>query len=458
MQGPYKKKPLNHILHIFEDWPRLVRRTGRAPRRRKNEMSTFSRLTYARRNMVCPRGNVPRYGRGQISGIALVVALAAVMAGLFAIGLWPKWHALKLAQAEAGKDDLPIVTYVAAQRGTQKADILLPASLYAMQEATIYARTNGYLKRWLVDLGDQVKSGQVLAQIEAPEVDRELDQAHAARAQVKANLDLARVTAERYGALLKEEAVSPQEVDEKNAVHAARKADYAAAEANLRRLEQLKSFQTVTAPFSGTIIARNVDVGSLIQAGSASSSGWLFKLAQTDTIRVHAAVPQSSMGMIKAGMTVDLVVPELGQRVFPAKVMRSAGAFDPVTRTMIVEMHVPNRSGPLLPGMYAQAKINLVNAEPNLQVPINALMIGADGPRLAIVDPSGVVHIRPVKVGRDFGKEVEILAGLTDSDHVINNPRDGLTEGTKVRATQAQAHADKQAPSKPAAAPEKPKS
>jgi RND family efflux transporter MFP subunit len=310
-----------------------------------------------------------------------------------------------------------------------------------------------------VDIGDQVKAGQLLAEIEAPEVDRELDQAHASRAQVKAHLELARVTSERYAALLKDDAVSPQEVDEKRGVHEARKADYAAAEANLRRLEQMKSFQRVIAPFSGTIIARNVDVGSLIQAGSASSSGWLFKLAQTDTIRAHAAVPQSSMRLIKPGMTVDLMVPELGERVFPAKVMRSAGAFDSATRTMVVEMHVPNRGGPLLPGMYAQARINLVNAEPNLQIPINALMVGGDGTRVAVVDTSGVIHIKPVKVGRDFGKEVEILAGLTENERVINNPRDSLVEGSKVRATEMQAHGDKKDAPKPAAAPtEKPKS
>lgn len=421
-------------------------------------MNTPSRFVYAHRNIGVAGEIGGTCMRGGASGAALVVGLALILAGLFAIGLWPKWNTLKVAQAEASKDDLPVVMYVAVKRGSQKADIVLPASLYAMQETTIYARTNGYLKRWLVDIGDQVKSGQVLAEIEAPEVDRELDQAHAALAQVKANRELARVTSDRYAALLKDEAVSPQEVDEKHGVHEARKADYAAAEANLRRLEQMKSFQRVLAPFSGTIVARNVDVGSLIQAGSASSSGWLFKLAQTDTIRVHAAVPQSSMRMIKAGMTVDLVVPELGERIFPAKVMRSAGAFDSATRTMVVEMHVPNIGGPLLPGMYAQAKINLVNAEPNLQVPINALMIGGDGTRVATVDTGGVIHIKPVKLGRDFGKEVEILAGLADSDRVINNPRDSLLEGTKVRATEMQAHGDKKEAPKPAAAPtEKPK-
>lgn len=395
--------------------------------------------------------------RGHASGVAMVLGLAAILLGLFAIGLWPKWHALRIAQAEAGKDDLPAVLYVAPKRGSQKADLVLPASLYAMQETTIYARTNGYLKRWLVDIGDQVKAGQVLAEIEAPELDREMDQALAARAQVKAHLELARTTAERYGSLLKEEAVSPQEVDEKHGLHEAKKADYAAAEATIRRLEQMKSFQRVTAPFSGTIIARNVEVGSLIQAGSASSSGWLFKLSQTDTIRVHASVPQNNMRMIKPGMTVDLVVPELGERTFPAKVVRSAGAFDSATRTMIVEMHVPNKDGPLMPGMYAQARLNLVNTETNLQVPINSLIIGGDGARVATVDTSGVVHIKQVKLGRDFGKEVEILAGLADTDRIINNPRDNLIEGTKVKASEMPAHTDKKDVKPAAVATEKPK-
>ena len=393
---------------------------------------------------------------GSASGVALVVGLAVVLAVLFVVGLWPKWNALKTAQAEAGRDELPTVVYVMAKRASDKSDLVLPATLYPFQETVIYARTNGYLRRWLVDIGDQVKTGQILAEIEAPEVDREFDQAQATLAQTKANLDLAKVTADRYASLLKEEAVSPQEVDEKRGVFEARKADYAAAQASLRRLQQLKSFQRVTAPFSGTITARNVDVGSLIQAGSASSSGWLFKLAQTETIRVHAAVPQTNLRMIKPGMSVDLTVPELGERSFPAKVVRSAGAFDAATRTMIVEMHVPNKNGPLVPGMYAQARMNLVNSVPTLQVPINAVIIGGDGARLAIVDSGGVVHIKPVKLGRDYGKEVEILAGLSDTDRVINNPRDTLVEGLKVRAMAATGDAKKEA-LKPAAAADKPK-
>jgi RND family efflux transporter MFP subunit len=364
---------------------------------------------------------------------------------------------MKTAQADATRDVLPAALFVEAKRGKSKSDLLLPATMLALQETTIHARTSGYLKRLLVDIGDRVKAGQLLAEIEAPEVDRELDQARAALGQVKANLELARVTAERYAALLAEEAVSPQEVDEKRGQHEARKADFAAAEANIRRLEQLRSFQRVTAPFSGTIIARNVEVGTLIQSG-ASSSGWMFRLAQTDTIRVHVNVPQSSMKLVKAGSEGTLTVPELGGKSFAAKVARSSGAFDAATRTMVVEMHVPNRDGALLPGMYGQIRFALVNPEPSLQVPVNAVMIGGEGPRVAVIDTGDVVRIKPVRLGRDFGKEIEILEGLEEHERVISNPRDNLTEGLKVRAVDLHALAEKESAKPAAASPAKPKS
>ena len=388
--------------------------------------------------------------RGALSSVALVTGLALLLGGLFAIGMWPKWHALQNAQADASRETLPAALFLTAKRGNAAAEILLPANLLAMQETLIHARTSGYLKRLLVDLGDRVKAGQTLAEIEAPEIDRELEQAHAARAQVRANLELARVTAERYAALLGEEAVSPQEVDEKQGLLEARKADHAAADANLRRLEQLRSFQRVTAPFSGTIVARNVEVGTLIQAGTASSSGWLFRLAQTDTIRVHASVPQSSMRLVKPGMAVSLTIPELGGREFPAQVVRSAGAFDPVTRTMVAEMHVSNREGLLLPGMYGQVRLKLVNPAPSLQVPINAVMMGGEGPRVATLDSNDTVRIKAIKLGRDFGKEIEVLEGLNDNDRVVSNPRDNLTEGVKVRAVDLHAATEKNEAARPA--------
>jgi RND family efflux transporter MFP subunit len=381
---------------------------------------------------------------GVASGrVALVTGLLAVLGILFAVGFWPRWNAMRVAQAEASAETAPVVVYVVAERGKSKADLGLPANIRAFQETIIYARTSGYLKRWLVDIGEHVKSGQLLAEIEAPEVDRELQEAQAKLAQVNAHLELARTTAERYRALAKEDGVSPQEVEEKVGAFEARKADFAATRAQIQRLEQMRAFQRVTAPFAGTITARNVEVGSLIQAGSASSSGWLFKLAQTDSMRIHVSVPQNYIGLIKSGMTAALTVAELGDKAYSGRVARSAGAFDPATRTMVVEIIVPNADGTLVPGMYGQIKFQLENPQPYLIVPVTAVMIGGDGVRVATLDTADTVHFKKVRVGRDFGKEVEVVEGLKDKERVINNPRDNLEEGVHVKAVLQAKHADK---------------
>jgi RND family efflux transporter MFP subunit len=381
---------------------------------------------------------------GVASGrVALVTGLLAVLGILFAVGFWPRWNAMRVAQAEASAEAAPVVVYVVAERGKSKADLGLPANIRAFQETIIYARTSGYLKRWLVDIGEHVKSGQLLAEIEAPEVDRELQEAQAKLAQVNAHLELARTTAERYRALAKEDGVSPQEVEEKVGAFEARKADFAATRAQIQRLEQMRAFQRVTAPFAGTITARNVEVGSLIQAGSASSSGWLFKLAQTDSMRIHVSVPQNYIGLIKSGMTAALTVAELGDKAYSGRVARSAGAFDPATRTMVVEIIVPNADGTLVPGMYGQIKFQLENPQPYLIVPVTAVMIGGDGVRVATLDTADTVHFKKVRVGRDFGKEVEVVEGLKDKERVINNPRDNLEEGVHVKAVLQAKHADK---------------
>jgi RND family efflux transporter MFP subunit len=367
----------------------------------------------------------------------LAVAIPAtvlVLIVLFAIGFWPKSQALRSAQADASAEQATTVVYVLAERGKTKAELSLPASLRAFQETTLYARTNGYLKRWYVDIGDHVRAGQLLAEIEALESERELQEAQARVAQSSASLDLARSTAERYRAAIRDEAVSPQEVDEKVGAYEARKADLTAARAQVERLQQMRAYQRVIAPFSGTIVARNVEVGSLIQAGSASSSGWLFKLAQTETLRVHVSVPQNYARLIKAGAVAHLAVTELGNTPFEAHVARMAGAFDPATRTMLVELHVLNPQGTLLPGMYGQAKFQLVNAEANLVIPVTALIVGGDGLRVAVLDAGDKVRFKAVKVTRDLGKQIEVSEGLSEKERVINNPRDTLEEGQHVHA------------------------
>jgi RND family efflux transporter MFP subunit len=376
----------------------------------------------------------------------LIAGTAGLLLILFAIGLWPRWNAMRAAQADVSAEQAAVVVYVVAERGKGKHNLSLPAGIRAFQEATLYARTNGYLKRWHVDIGDRVRAGQVLAEIEAPEADRELEEARAKVAQVSASLELARSTAERYRAAIKEEAASPQEVDEKVGAYEARKADVNAAKAHVQRLEQMRMYQRVVAPFAGTITARNVEVGSLIQAGSGSASGWLFKLAQTDTMRVQVSVPQNHSSLVKPGMGAELFVHELGSTAFAAKVARSAGAFDPATRTILVELNVPNADGKLIPGMYGQVKFQLVNASPNLVIPVTALIVGGEGLRVAVLDDSDAVHYKSVKVVRDLGKEVEIAEGLNEKERVINNPRDTLAEGQRVRAVLQEKPAEKAAP------------
>lgn len=366
-------------------------------------------------------------------GSVIVVALLGTQAGRSGAN----------AAAGAAAAERPRVSFIEAKRGKDSAHVTLPATLQALQEATVYARTNGYIRRWTAEIGDRVSKGDVLAEIEAPELDRELDQARAQLGQIRAHLELARTTAVRYRALVKDEAVSSQEVDEKLGAVAAREADQAAAQAKLRQLESMKSFQRVVAPFSGTVVGRNVEIGSLVTAGSSSATPWLYKLVQSDTMRVFVSVPQSQLAASTPGAEADLFINELGQKPITAKVARTAGAFDPVTRTLLTELRVPNPDRKILPGMYGQVKLHVKYAEPPIVVPVNALLVTGDGLQIAVVDDADVVHVRKVKLGRDLGKEVEVLDGVTDHERVVNNPRDNIVEGLKVTAVAAPKPADK---------------
>jgi RND family efflux transporter MFP subunit len=324
----------------------------------------------------------------------------------------------------------PTVNVVVARHSAVATELTLPASLRALQEAPIYARTNGYLASFAVDLGDRVTAGQALATIEAPEVDQELNQARAALEQTRANLTLARSSAVRWKELGAQHAVAQQEVDEKQAALAAREADVHAAEANVSRLTQLKQYQTITAPFDGVISARNVDVGALITSGAAGRE--LFRVAQTGTLRVYVNVPQSYFRSITPGMPVDVTVNELPSRVFTGKVARIAGALDAATRTLLIEVQLPNEKGELLAGMFGQVRLRLSPPEPPLIIPSNAVIVRSDGNYVATVDAANTVHLAKVKLGRDFGLQVEIGAGLADGARVISNPNDALADGLVV--------------------------
>jgi membrane fusion protein, multidrug efflux system len=366
------------------------------------------------------------------SVVIAAVAVVLVLTGLFGIGLIPRLQTQKAA-ADVAKDNHPIVTVIAATRGSAATELNLPGTLLPYQETPIYARTNGYVKRWRVDMGAKVAEGELLAEIETPEVDRELKQAVANLAQVKAHLELDRTSAERWKQLLTRKGVSQQEVDEKIGAFEARKADYAAAEANVQRLEEMKLFQRVVAPFSGIITARNVEVGWLINAGANDPTRWMYKLAKTGTLRLYVNVPQNAMRLIQTGAPVDVLLQEFPGKAFPGKVARTAGALDSQSKTLLTEVQVANEKGDLLAGMYAQVRFKVNQAQPTIILPSNTLIMRADGPQVAAV-ANDVVHMRKVTLGRDFGQQIEIIAGLDEKDQIVTNPPDSLREGVVVNA------------------------
>jgi RND family efflux transporter MFP subunit len=306
----------------------------------------------------------------------------------------------------------------------------LPAEVQAFVQATIHARASGYLKNWFADIGDHVTNGQALAEIDTPELDQQLAQAKAELDQAQAALDLAKITADRWTELLKTASVSEQETAEKKADQVLKQANVEAARANLQRLENLKNFDRVTAPFAGTITARNTDIGQLITAGSGPE---LFRLAQTDPLRVYVRVPQPFVHALAPGQKAELTLTELPGRIFTAEVTRTAGAVDPVSRTLQVELQLPNPRAEIFAGSYAQVRFNEAAAPNGLTISDNALIFRAQGMQVAVVGAQGRVSLHSVKLGRDFGNTVEVLDGLKIGDRVINNPPDSIADGMTVQ-------------------------
>jgi RND family efflux transporter MFP subunit len=311
----------------------------------------------------------------------------------------------------------------------------LPGTLQGFVQAPISARANGYLKRWHKDIGSRVQAGELLAEIETPEIDQQLSQAMAARQQAASSLDLARSTFERWEALRKKDAVSQQEVDERRSADAQARANLAAADANVERLKQTESFKRVLAPFSGVITRRNVDVGDLIDAGGGAGRA-LFVLAQTDPLRVYVNVPQSYAQLVKRGQLVTVTQTELRGQGFKGEIVRTSASIDATTRTMQVEISLPNKDGVLLPGAFVQVALPL---QPSgvTTIPTNALLIRAEGPRVAAVGADNKVSLRPVRVGRNYGEAIEVLDGVTESDRLVLNPPDSLNDGDEVSVAAA---------------------
>ena len=310
-------------------------------------------------------------------------------------------------------------------------ELVLPSTLQAYTESPIFARTNGYLMKWYRDIGSRVKKGDLLADIETPEIDQELLQSRAARDQSAAQVQIAKTSAQRWETLQKMDAVAQQETDERTNAYSQAQSNLAAATANVRRLEQLESFKHIYAPFSGVVTRRNIDIGALINAGNTGSNQQLFNIAQIDPIRVYVSVPEIYAPAVKPGVQANIELTSLNGQRFSGKVVRNADAIDPATRTLLTEIDVPNPKGQLLPGAYAQVHFDLNVQATRLSVPVNTLLFRAEGVRAAVLQ-NEKVHLSPVVIGRDYGVDVEILGGLQASDSVVLNPSDSLEEGQQV--------------------------
>ena len=352
------------------------------------------------------------------------IAAVTVLAFLVTIGVWRRVQERGQEKAFTKQATQLEVNVVNAQRDRKPKELILPGTFQAFQETTIYPRANGYVKSWKADIGDNVKEGQLLAEIETPEVDQQL-------AQAKANYDIAKVTADRWRDLVAKKVVSAQENDEKQkAAEAAR--------ANLEQLEKTQGFKEIVAPFGGSISARNIDVGTLVTAGTGNAGTPLFRIVQSDPLRVYVYAPQANALSIHEGLAAKIVLQEFPGQEFDGSVTRTAGALDPQSRTMQMEVQVPNHEGKLYAGMYGQVKFLLADENAPIVVPANAFLFRTDGPQVATVVKDNRIHWQTIRVGRDFGTQLEVLDGLAENTRVVMNPTDDLAEGIQVQLTPAE--------------------
>jgi|HubBroStandDraft_4_1064222.scaffolds.fasta_scaffold129078_2 RND family efflux transporter MFP subunit len=370
---------------------------------------------------------------GKLKRFALwVLVLALIVAGW---GIFTRINARAALKAEAADAAIPVVDIVHPSRsdGTLN-ELVLPGDLQAFSDAPIYSRTNGYLKRWYADIGKHVKAGELLAEIETPEVDAQYRQAKADLATAQANNHLSQTTAGRFRELRKTGLVAQQDADNAEGDAEAKKAQMDSAQQNLDRLQQLESFNRIVAPFDGVITTRRVDVGSLITQGNTTAQE-LFHLSSTSRLRVYVQVPQAYASVIRAGMQASLSTAERPDQLHPAKVISTAEAIDPATRTLLTELQADNPHGELLPGSYSQVHLPLPEAVDRWRVPSNSLLYRGDGLHVATVDAQNRVHLRSVTVGRDFGAEIEILSGIDPQERVIMSPPDSILDGAQVKVT-----------------------
>jgi multidrug efflux system membrane fusion protein len=332
---------------------------------------------------------------------------------------------------------VPTVAVIQPTTEPGNDELVLPGNLLAFEDSPIFARTNGYLLRWNKDIGSKVEKGELLASIDTPEVDQELSQARATREQIKAALGLAKISADRWENLRKTDSVSQQEADQQASGYEQAKANLAAGDANVRRLEQLESFKNVYAPFTGVLTRRNVDPGALINSGAGATGKELFDIARVDPLRVYVSVPQAYAPNIRVGMKADVTLQEFPGQKFVGTVARTADSIDPATRTLNTEVDVPNKDSKLLPGSFGQVHFATGTSVPRITIPVNAMLFRAQGAQVAVIDKDSVVHLRAIGIGRDFGATLEILSGIDVNDRIIVNPSDSLEEGQKVNVAKS---------------------
>jgi multidrug efflux pump subunit AcrA (membrane-fusion protein) len=403
-----------------------------------------------------------KLSRGSIVRLVLFLLVVAILIGLVvARGIYARVDASADVQKETVQLAIPAVAVVHPKVGEAANEIVLTGSLRAFTEAPIYARASGYIKTWSANLGDTVKSGQLLAEIDAPEMDLQfsqaeatlqqtraaLDQAQANVQQSKANEGLAKLTADRYQQLEKDGIVAPQDNDQRQAQYQAlisntaaleqavkvARATIASQEASLATLNQLRSYREVRAPFDGVVTARNTDLGALVNAGNPGTAPELFHVASVEKLRLFASVPEVYAGVAVAGLTADMTLEEFPGRNFRARLVRTSGAIDPTTRSLLSEFEIDNSSRELRPGSYAEVHLSLKSPARALLVPVSAVMYRPEGPRIGVVEGGGQARLAEVALGKDYGNVVEVLSGLSEKDDVIESPPDSLNTGMAVR-------------------------
>lgn len=410
--------------------------------KRDEEVAAMQARSKHQPQAVQPPPEVPPASPRLALTIVGVFLLILLVAGVLTL-ITHMSHERALAK-ETERDIVPTVAIVKPTSEKPDEDLVLPGSLLAYEESPIYARTSGYLVRWYKDIGSRVIKGELLAKIDTPEVDQELNQTRAARQQIVAQADLAKISADRWEALRKTDSVSAQEADQQTSAYKQAQANLSSADANVRRLEQLEGFKDVYAPFSGVLTKRTVDPGALINAGAGAAGRELFDIARVDPLRVYTSVPQAYAPFIKVGEKTTVILQEFPGEKFPATVTRTAESIDPATRTLLTEVDVENKNGRLLPGSFGEVHFAVGSNVNKVTVPVNTMLFRAQGAQVAVVGQDGKIQLRPITIGRDYGSSLEILGGVAPDDQIVVNPSDSLENGQQVNIAQPQQNQQQQ--------------